>query len=124
MLAIDAFSSDAIPVHLMTLEAMDVYLRHLAPAGVIVFHTTNRYLSLGPVVKRIAQERGLFTSIVRDDGDAPLGASSDWVLVSRSKAALERAPIKEGAVDVEMADTTPLWTDDFNNLLRVLKKDD
>ena len=124
VLAIDAFSSDAIPVHLMTLEAMDVYLRHLAPEGVIVFHTTNRYLNLPPVVKRIAQERGLFTSIVRDDGDAPLGASSDWVLVSRSKAALERAPIKEGSIEVEMANSTPLWTDDFNNLLRVLKKDD
>ena len=61
---------------------------------------------------------------MRDDGDAPLGASSDWVLVSRSKAALGRTPIKEGSIEVEMADSTPLWTDDFNNLLRVLKKDD
>jgi spermidine synthase len=56
VLAIDAFSSDSIPVHLITREAMAVYLRHIKPGGVIAFHVTNRFLQLAPVVKELADD--------------------------------------------------------------------
>src|SRR3972149_2130446 len=64
VLAIDAFSGDAIPTHLLSAEAMDVYVRHLKPDGVIVFHVTNRYLDLAPVVARIAASRGLRAGLI------------------------------------------------------------
>ena len=73
VLAIDAFSSDAIPVHLITREAVEVYLRHMKPDGVIAFHVTNRYLDLVPVVEGIAHELDLHALWISDPGDDPLG---------------------------------------------------
>ena len=64
VIAIDAFSSDSIPVHLITREAMAVYLKHLKPDGVIAFHVTNRFLQLAPVVKTIADEYRLHTALI------------------------------------------------------------
>ena len=121
VLAVDAFSSDAIPVHLMTREALAVYLKHMQPQGVIAFHVTNRYLDLAPVVRRLADEFGLHAVIVNDEGEEPGGASSDWVLASRSRAALESTRLEGATEEIELAEATPLWTDDYNNLYRVLK---
>src|SRR5208283_4590774 len=67
VLAIDAFSSDAIPVHLITREALAVYLRHMKPGGIIAFHVTNRYLNLAPVVQQLAAAAGLNAVLVADD---------------------------------------------------------
>ena len=69
VLAIDAFSSDAIPVHLITREAMAIYLKHIKPDGVIAFHVTNRFLKLAPVVEQIAETYGLQTVLIADDED-------------------------------------------------------
>lgn len=122
VLAIDAFSSDSIPTHLMTYEAMGVYLKNMKPDGVIAFHVTNRFLHLAPVVKRIADEHGLHTVLVADDPENGSDlANTDWVLVSRSKAVLEHPRITESMEKIGEIRGLRLWTDSFNNLFKILK---
>ena len=121
VLAIDAFSSDAIPVHLITKEALDVYLRHMKPDGIVAFHVSNRFLNLGPVVSRIAKASGVFAVNVYEKGEEDK-TQSDWVLVSRDRKALEDKVIKDVSEPVEEQPSWRLWTDDYNNLVQVLKK--
>jgi len=125
VLAVDAFSSDAIPVHLITREALGVYLRHMKPDGIVAFHVSNRFLDLIPVVARLAREHGVHAVLVRDDPDEeedPRRSRTDWVLVSRSEAALNRATIVERS-PVEPPDKPDwrTWTDDYSNLIQILK---
>ena len=125
LLALDAFSGDAIPVHLLTRECLDIYLRHLKPDGVIAVHISNQHLDLEPVVYRLADERQLQALTVDrsyDDSEATL-YSSTWVLLTRNEAFLEKARIATAIP----ASSTPvkrgtLWTDDYTNLLRILRK--
>jgi hypothetical protein len=121
VLAIDAFSSDAIPVHLITSEAVDVYLKHMKPDGVIAFHVTNRFLDLVPVVKEIADAHGLHTAWIRDEGEGPLASTSDWVLLARNGKVLDLPHIAEATTPIHDHPNWRLWTDDFNNLVQVLK---
>lgn len=122
VLAIDAFSSDSIPTHLMTHEAMGVYLKHVKPDGVIAFHVTNRFLDLPPVVKRIADEHGLHTVMVsHDPDDASDLARTDWVLVSRDARVLADKRITEHSEKIGEIPGLRLWTDSFNNLFKILK---
>lgn len=122
VLAIDAFSSDSIPTHLMTYQAMGVYLKNMKPDGVIAFHVTNRFLHLAPVVKRIADEYGLHTVLVSDDPDNGSDlANTDWVLVSRSKSVIEHPHITESRETIADIPGLRLWTDSFNNLFKILK---
>ncbi|MCE3000379.1 MAG: fused MFS/spermidine synthase [Betaproteobacteria bacterium] len=122
VLAIDAFSSDSIPTHLMTYEAMGVYLKHIKPDGVIAFHVTNRFLNLPPVVKRIADEYGLHTVMVsHDPDDASDLARTDWILVSRDPKALADKRITGPSEPIGEIPGLRLWTDSFNNLFKILK---
>ena len=121
VLAIDAFSSDAIPVHLITSEALEIYLRHMKPSGIIAFHVTNRFLNLVPVVEGLAHARSLAVAWISDNGDARGGSSSEWVLLSADPAALEKPSIAEVATPIDVRRDWRLWTDDFNNLVQVLK---
>ena len=121
LLAIDAFSSDSIPVHLITREAVDVYLRHMKPGGVIAFHVTNRFLKLAPVVKRIADDRGLHTALISDGAEDSDLASTDWVLVARDPKVLQRPGIAKHAAAIDEIPDLGVWTDDFNNLFQILK---
>jgi hypothetical protein len=121
LLAIDAFSSDAIPVHLITTEALAVYRRHVRQGGIIAFHVTNRYLDLVPVVRKLAEAHGLRAVLVADDGDDALGSRSDWVLLSDSNATLDVPAIDEVSEAIDLRADLPLWTDDFNNIVQVLK---
>ena len=124
VLAVDAFSSDAIPVHLITREALGVYLRHVKPDGIVAFHVSNRFLDLIPVVARLAKEHGAHAMLVRDDPDEEEDyrrSRTDWVLVSRDPAALKRpAIVKRGAVEPE-DHPWRTWTDDYSNLIQILK---
>ncbi len=120
VLAIDAFSSDSIPVHLITLEALDIYAKHMKPNGVIAFHVSNRFLDLKPVVQMLAEKRGFHVAWVRDqyeDGST----SSDWILVTKDKAFLLKPDIVNATYIIPPEPSLRLWTDDFNNLLQVLK---
>ena len=123
VLAIDAFSSDAIPVHLITYEALGVYRKHMKPGGIIAFHVTNRYLNLVPVVEKIAAAYGMHVVHVDDaDVESP-GSTSDWVLLSDSAEALAAPQIAEASEPVKPRDDWKMWTDDFNNIFQVLKSD-
>ncbi len=122
VLAIDAFSSDAIPVHLITAQALDVYLRHMKPSGVIAFHVTNRFLDLVPVVAALAQARGLAVIHIADDGTAGLATRSDWMLLARADAPLEKPALAQASVPLRTRPDWRLWTDDFNNIVQVLKR--
>ncbi|HUL67346.1 MAG TPA: fused MFS/spermidine synthase [Burkholderiaceae bacterium] len=127
VLGIDAFAGDSIPMHLVTREAMEQYVRHLAPDGVIVFQATNRYIDLLPVVKRLASEFGMEAVLV---SDVPTGSdtgpdywlsSTDQVLVTRNRALLH--------ADALLYVTTPIidradlatFTDAHHNMFRILK---
>ncbi len=120
LLAIDAFSSDSIPVHLITLEALKTYERHMKPDGVIAFHVSNRFLDLKPVVQMLADAVGLHTAWVResyDDGSTV----SDWVLLTREKSLLFKREILDATYIIPPQLGWRLWTDDFNNLVQVLR---
>ncbi|CAN7666835.1 fused MFS/spermidine synthase [Variovorax sp. LjRoot290] len=122
VLAVDAFSGDSIPVHLITAEAMDVYLRHMQPGGVIAFHVSNRYLALAPVVDKIARAKGLHAALVVDQPDKSTSLhETDWVLVSRDPQALVRDPIRGATSVLKPIPGQKPWTDDFNDLFSVLK---
>ena len=126
MLAVDAFSSDAIPVHLITREALQTYLRHMKPDGIVAFHVSNRFLELIPVVARLAKELNLHAALIADDpdedDDASLKSRSDWVLVSPSAKALEAPEIVEaGAEPPRERPDWRAWTDDYSNLIQILK---
>lgn len=121
VLAIDAFSSDAIPVHLITSEALAIYERHVKPSGIIAFHVTNRFLDLAPVVEALAHAHGLAAVLVSDDGKDTGSSVSDWVLLSKDPAALEKPAIADAASEIAPRRDWRLWTDDFNNLVQVLR---
>jgi hypothetical protein len=125
VLAVDAFSSDAIPVHLITREALATYLRHMKPDGIVAFHVSNRFLDLIPVVARIAREQGALALLVEDDPDEDdpgARSRSDWVLVSRSGKALgAKAILERNAAPAEDQPNWRTWTDDYSNLIQILK---
>jgi len=122
VLAVDAFSSDSIPVHLITREAIEVYRRHLAPDGVIAVHISNRFLDLKPVLANIALDAGLAVRHVADSPTEESGASStDWVLLSETEAPFEHPLLSERAEPIDPSPGFSLWTDQFNNLLEALK---
>jgi spermidine synthase len=123
VLAVDAFSSDAIPVHLITKQALAVYLRHMKPDGIVAFHVSNRFLDLVPVVGRIAKENGAHAVVVYDEGEGNQDkTTSDWVLVSRDPKALAAPQIQAGKpVAPEERPAWRTWTDDYSNLVQILK---
>ena len=118
----DAFSGDAIPVHLLTKEAFRLYLTHMRPEGILAVHVSNNYLDLAPVVAQLAWSEGLFARIVRSPkDDRHLYAQSEWVLMSSNAAFFERPEISGVAKTIEERPGARLWTDDYNNLLQVLR---
>ena len=121
ILAIDAFSSDAIPVHLITSEALELYAKHVKPSGVIAFHVTNRFLDLVPVVAALADAHGMQAVWIHDDGADVLANRSDWVLLSKNTALLANPQIAGAATPIVRRPDWRLWTDDFNNLFQVLR---
>ena len=121
VLVVDAFSSDSIPVHLITREAMAVYLKHVKPGGAAVFHVTNRFLKLAPVVKSLADSLGLYAALITDDAEETSFSKTDWVIVTRDKKLIENDAIAKKAGEFDEIPGLRLWTDDFNNLFQILK---
>ena len=121
VLAVDAFSGDSVPVHLITAEAMDVYLRHLDDNGIIAFHVTNRFLWLPPVVEEIARAKGLHAVLIHDDAEGTDLRRTDWMLVARNPAVLAQQGIRQAVTAVAPIPGLRAWTDDFNNLFQILK---
>jgi len=124
VILVDAFTSDAIPVHLLTREAVRLYFELLAPNGILALHISNRHLRLEPVVAGLAQDRGLAAMLQHGDtGDIPGGVEASWAILAR-----RREDFGEMASDprwqeahLEPEPRVGTWTDDFHNLLTVFK---
>ena len=126
VLGIDAFSGDSIPMHLVTREAMALYIKHLKPDGVIVFQATNRFIDLLPVVKRLAAEFGFEAVNVSDSPESGDGAeywysATDQVIVTRNAKLLAWPRIADAADEIADRKNLPTFTDSHHNLLRILK---
>ena len=120
VLAIDAFTGDAIPVHLLTREAFEVYVRHIKPDGILAVHISNRYLSLGPVVARNAVDLGKIGMLVSDDGETEeYYSSSDWILISSDRTIFGDQLFKGSTLAKTKPGLRP-WTDDYSNLIQIL----
>jgi hypothetical protein len=124
LLAIDAFSGDSIPMHLITREAMAVYMKHLSPDGALVFQATNRYVDLLPVIRRLADEYGMQTAWIMDlpkrkDPDH-FAFETDQVIVTKNQALLDSPLIKPAAKPAPQRNDLKLFTDDYYNLFRIL----
>jgi hypothetical protein len=123
LLVLDAFSSDVIPVHLMTREAFDVYLAHLSVDGVLAVHISNRYLDLGPTVRRLCDDLGLHAVFVVRKGQDPVGVPSVWVLASRDARFLQHPTIRQAATPQYDRGPSPVvWTDDWSNVLDAVRR--
>jgi spermidine synthase len=119
----DAFSGDAIPVHLLTQQAFALYLRHLKPSGILAVHLSNQYLDLAPVVAQLASVYGLTARLIHSTkDDAHLYAEADWVVMTFHTAFFARPEIVSTTKIIEPRPGLRLWTDDYNNLLQVLKR--
>jgi hypothetical protein len=125
VLVVDAFSSDAIPVHLLTRQALTLYLDRLTPDGVIAVHITNRYLDLRPVLGDLARDAGL-SALVRQDGDVSLAerqagkSASVWVVAARDPAGLGSLRDDPRWQPLDAPAKPSVWTDDFSNIVSVL----
>ncbi|HSD25654.1 MAG TPA: fused MFS/spermidine synthase [Vicinamibacteria bacterium] len=121
VLVVDAFSSDAIPTHLLTVEAFGAYLRHLAGEGVLALQVTNRYLDLKPVVRGAARALSLRAEHV-PSLEKGLLWSSDWMLVAPGPTFFEDEVVSAATLPRLPRADEVLWTDDWSNLLRVVKR--
>ena len=123
LIVVDAFTSDAIPVHLVTREALRLYLSVLAPDGIVAFHVSNRYLRLDPVVARLAADAGLEGRLLGTDDspDEDGAARSTWVVLAQTPGALGALAGSPGWTPLDPPAGTVAWTDDFHDLLGVFK---
>ena len=125
VLVIDAFSSDAIPIHLLTREAVALYMDKLAADGVLVTHISNRFLNLTPVLAGIVEELG-YAALRGSSGKIdreidPAGTKSVWVLIARDQATIDALALGEMWGPLETPTDGRVWSDDFSNLLEVIR---
>ena len=126
LIVLDAFSGDMIPMHLVTREALALYLRKLAPGGMIAFHTSNLYLQLVPTLAALANDAGLvclvdednpITQAQKDAGKYP----SEWLVMARSRDDLGALATDPRWVPAKAQPGTQVWSDDYSNLLHIIK---
>jgi len=121
VLVIDAFNGDSVPIHLLTREAMSIYLKSLKPDGVIAVHISNLYLDLRPVLAELSRAYGLKYGYVHTDEKDLVDWESDWVILDRGGKVITRPAI---ASEIRPPDGLPRirpWTDDYSTLLPLLK---
>lgn len=122
MIILDAFTSDAIPVHLLTKEAMQLYLRKLAPGGLLVAHISNRYLALEPVLGNLADALGLVAVKQFDYANGvPYKSGSDLVVMAMSREHLGPLAADPRWTPLERSKTVGVWSDDFSNVLGIIR---
>jgi spermidine synthase len=125
LIVIDAFSSDAIPVHLLTREAVAQYLAKLSPRGMIVMHISNRHMELASVVAAVGNAEGLVTAFKRQrpDASAPeLSAGSAVAVLARQEADFGDLLTRQGWQRIEAQAAVPAWTDDYSDLLSAIMR--
>lgn len=122
VLVIDAFSSDAIPAHLVTVEAVELYQSHLNDNGILAFHISNNHLDLTPLLRGLAEATGLSARLYLKPPDTHGGNLAHWVLLSQTNQTFHVGPLKDEAVSwSKRSDQFVIWRDDYSNLLSVLK---
>jgi hypothetical protein len=126
VLIVDAFSSDAIPVHLLTREAFKVYERVLDDRGVLLVHVSNKHLNLHPVVAALAKDAGLFALLGEHDPDATderneLDYPSDWVALARERGDLGPLPASREWAELPVRPGFRPWSDDYSNIVGVIR---
>ena len=123
LLAIDAFSGDAVPVHLLTKEAFQIYLKEIKPEGLLAVHVTNNYLDLTRALTPIASRYQLRYAFLHTSGDSDVSTPSDWVLLSKNATLIDSLLTPaEAANSRAVSSQNAPWTDDYSNLLGVLKR--
>jgi SAM-dependent methyltransferase len=126
VLVLDAYSSDTVPVHLVTREALQLYLRKLSPDGTILFHISNKYLDLQPVIARLTEDAGLVgiyrtdTRLTKEEEEQGKSAS-EWAIVARNATAFQPLLNDTQWKPMQAPAGTPLWTDNFSSILSVLR---
>jgi hypothetical protein len=122
VLVLDAFSSDAIPQHLLTTEAMQLYWQHLLPDGVLAVHISNNYLDLSSILRNQATAAGLDAVFIPTAADADNPAATEWVLLSRNQRFLQQAVIQQASRPwPRPLQPEVRWTDQHSNLFQLLK---
>ena len=122
LLVLDAFSGDAMPLHLLTKEAFEIYLKHLRRDGVIAINVSNRYFNLDWEVYRLADALSLGTALIEDRGDGVQSYDSVWMLLTREPSFLGLPAIAaRSAQRPSIPANLRVWTDDFSNLLQILR---
>lgn len=122
LILVDAFSSDAIPVHMLTREAVRLYLSKLAPGGIVAIHTSNRYLSLEPVVANIAAAEGISARLRSDSGDDAVERSaSTWIVLARKDDDFGDLTKSDQWMKLGQFMGYPTWTDDYTSILTILR---
>ncbi len=121
VMVVDAFSSDAIPMHLLTREAFQIFLRHLKPDAALIFHISNRYLDLEPVVSQPASEAGFTGVTVADDGETQTYyVGSTWMVLSRDPSFFKHPNFQDPSVrPMQLEPGFRAWTDDYSNIVRI-----
>jgi spermidine synthase len=121
VLVVDAFSGDAIPLHLLTTQAIALYRKHLAPGGIIAFHISNKHVDLDAPIALLAKAGGMNAVRVTNDPNDELGEfTSSWMLVGDNSAFFKRPEVALRAHDPESRPGLKVWTDDYSSLLPVL----
>ena len=122
ILALDAFSGDSIPVHLLTREAFELYWRHLQPNGILAAHVSNKYVSLGPVIALAALESRKQAMLLSYDGnETNEESSSAWVLMTSRPGFFDLPGIAAAATPIDPIPGLRPWTDNYSNLYRILR---
>ncbi len=122
VLVIDAFSGDAIPLHLLTSEALALYRRHLAPNGILAFHISNRHVNLGPAIDLVARSSGMYARRVSTDSTREPGEyTSTWMLVTADANFFTQPDVASAAHTQEPVPGLKVWTDDYSSLLPLLR---
>lgn len=122
VLIVDAFSGDSIPVHLLTVEAFQLYFNRLKPEGVLAVHVSNQYLNLAPVVEAAANALGKEAVIINHEATSSKGVyPSTWILVGNASGFLGQSEIEKAGHILPQSEHLPLWTDNYSSLWRALK---
>jgi spermidine synthase len=122
LLVVDAFSGDAIPIHLLTREAFELYFRNMKPDGIVAVHISNRYLDLKPVVEGVAESLGKTAVYVQNEPDPKNYVyKSEWMLVSGSKDFFNRAEVRAAVTPLPSKSQVRLWTDDYSSVFGIMK---
>ncbi|MBE7180884.1 MAG: fused MFS/spermidine synthase, partial [Terriglobus roseus] len=121
VLVIDAFSGDAIPLHLLTAEALRLYQSHLAPGGILAFHVSNQHVDLEPALQRLGSNAGLTARTIHNTKKDSIGEfSSTWVLLTSNPAFLAQPELAQRSTATESRPNLRLWTDDYSSLFPLI----